>query len=60
VSISSTFYASVFCQYPFAKKSQRQTLIREKLRKALSYKKAQNVDEIDYWFDRIPTYLIKK
>jgi len=25
VSISSTFYARVFCQYPFAKKSQTRT-----------------------------------
>jgi len=30
---------SLFCQYPFAKNSQSQTVTREKLRKALSYKK---------------------
>jgi hypothetical protein len=28
-----------FCQYPFAKKLQSQNVTREKLRKALSYKK---------------------
>jgi hypothetical protein len=38
-SISSTFYARFFNQYPFAKKSQSQNVTREKLRKALSYKK---------------------
>jgi len=39
---------ALFCQYPFAKKS-RQTVTREKLRKALSCKKFAskiNVDEI--------------
>jgi len=29
-----------FCQYSFAKKSQSQTVIREKLRKTLLYEKA--------------------
>jgi len=38
-SISSTFYDCFFCQYPFDKKSQSQTVTKEKLRKALLYKK---------------------
>jgi len=40
VSISATFYALFFCQYPFAKKSQSQTAIREKLGKALFEQKS--------------------
>jgi len=39
-SISSTIYDQVLSWYSFAKKSQSQTVIREKLHKALSYKKA--------------------
>jgi len=39
VSISSTYYARVFCQYLFAKKSQRRSAIREKLQNLLSYEK---------------------
>jgi len=40
----------LFCRYPFAKKWQSQTVIREKLHKAPLYKKARiNVDEIDHW-----------
>jgi hypothetical protein len=34
-SISLTFYVHVFHQYPFAKKSQSQTVTREKLHEAL-------------------------
>jgi len=39
VSISTTFYARFYHQYPFSKKSQSQTVIREKLREAILYKK---------------------
>jgi len=35
VSISSTFYKQLLRQYSFAKKLQNQTVIREKLLKAL-------------------------
>jgi len=38
-SISPTFYARIFCQYPFAKKSQSRSVIREKLQNLLLYKK---------------------
>jgi len=34
-----TFYKQLFHQYSFAKRLQSQTLIREKLRKTLSYEK---------------------
>jgi len=45
-SISSTFYEQLLRRYSFAKKIQ--TVMREKLHKALLYKKdTQNVDEID-------------
>jgi len=39
VSISSTFYAHLFCQYFFAKKLQSQNVTSEKLLKAFSYEK---------------------
>jgi hypothetical protein len=39
VTISSTFYEQLYCQYSIGKKLQSQTAIREKLRKALFYKK---------------------
>jgi len=39
VSISSTFYAGLLYQYFCTKKLQSQNLTREKLRKALLYKK---------------------
>jgi len=39
VSISSTFYAQLVCQYFCTKKLHSQYLTREKLRKALLYKK---------------------
>jgi len=39
LSISSTFYEQLLRRYSFGKKLQSQTAIREKLRKALSYKK---------------------
>jgi len=38
-SISSTFYLHFFRQYPFAKKVIKLNVTREKLHKALSYKK---------------------
>jgi len=38
-SISPTFYVRILLWYFAAQKSQSQTVIREKLRKALSYKK---------------------
>jgi len=38
-SILPTIYARVFHQNPFAKKSQNQSVIREKLQNLLSYKK---------------------
>jgi hypothetical protein len=38
-SISPTFYGELLHQYFFAKKLQSQTVIREKLHKALSYEK---------------------
>jgi len=38
-SILSTFYKLLLRQYSFAKKIQSQTVIREKMRKTLSYKK---------------------
>ncbi len=38
--ISPKFYEQLLHLFPFAKKLQSQTVIREKLRKALSYKKA--------------------
>jgi len=37
VSISSTFYEQLLCQYICSKKLQIQNVTREKLRKALSY-----------------------
>jgi len=42
VSISSTFYAHLFCQYFFAKKLQSQNVTREKPRKALLYEKFEH------------------
>jgi hypothetical protein len=39
-SISTTLYKQLLHQYSSAKKSQSQTVIRENLRKAISYKKA--------------------
>jgi hypothetical protein len=39
MSISSTFYEQLLRQYSFAKIIQSQTVLREKLSKALSYKK---------------------
>ncbi len=39
VSISSTFYEQLLCQYSCAKKVQSQTVIREKVLKALSNEK---------------------
>jgi len=39
LSILSTFYASLLCQYSCAKKSQSQTVTREKLPKRISNKK---------------------
>jgi len=45
VSISPTFYARFFCRNHFAKKSQSQSVIREKMLNLLSY--AQNIGEID-------------
>jgi len=32
----------LFCQYPFARKSQSQTVIREKRRNSLSYEKLEH------------------
>jgi len=39
-SISSTFYKQLLGQYSFAKKTQTQTVIKEKLRNTFAYKKA--------------------
>jgi len=47
VSISPTFYARFFCQYPFAKKLRNQNVTREKLLKALLYMK--NVSVKRWW-----------
>jgi len=48
--MSSTFYEQLFCRNFFGKKSQRHTVIREKLCNALSYKNvAGKCDEIDTW-----------
>jgi hypothetical protein len=41
-SISSTFYDQLLRQYSFAETIQNQTVIREKLRKALLYGKDPN------------------
>jgi len=51
LSISSTFYENLFRQIFAPKKIQSQSDIREKLRKALLYKKNHvwNVSEIDPW-----------
>ena len=38
-SISPTFYVCIFCRYPFVKKSQSRSVIREKLWNLLLYKK---------------------
>ena len=35
MSISSTFYSQLFCQFPFAKKLQTQTINTEKFQKTL-------------------------
>jgi len=42
VSISSSFYKQLLHKYPFAKKSQSQTVIREKLQRPLLYKKGSS------------------
>jgi len=41
-SISSTFYASFFCRYPFTKKSQSRTAIREKIQNLVFVQKFEH------------------
>jgi len=42
LSISSTFYEQLFCQYSCAKKLQNQTVTRENLLETISYKKGSH------------------
>jgi len=52
---------ALFCQYPFAKKSQSQTVFGEKLRKAFSYEKraSKRLVKLPYTFCSIQIVFLK-